>query len=271
MSLNVSLDLGLAMDAYPFAELADERTQSWLLVASPWHACLILALYLLLVQRGPRWMARLVPLQLRLPLFGYNLLMAGLNAHICLELFRAARALNYSASCQPCRVSYDPNELRLAGAFWWFYMSKILEFADTGFFILRKKWTQLSFLHVYHHSSMFVICWIVVKWIPTGSTFVPALMNSFVHIIMYGYYSLSALGPRLYPYLWWKRYLTVLQLLQFALGLAWGAQAIVNRCEYQPWLSYTGVLYMLSFLFLFGRFYVHKYASAGVKNDSKVR
>lgn len=180
---------------------------------------------------------------------------------------------------------------QLASAFWWFYVSKILEFADTGFFILRKKWSQLSFLHVYHHSSMFIICWIVVKWIPTGSSksiaspspssstlsinlrtaFVPALMNSFVHIIMYGYYSLSALGPRLYPYLWWKRYLTVLQLLQFAFGLAWGTQAIVNRCEYQPWLSYTGVAYMLSFLFLFGRFYVQRYTkvSAGKTTGEK--
>jgi len=174
---------------------------------------------------------------------------------------------------------------QIATAFWWFYISKILEFADTVFFILRKKWSQLSFLHLYHHSSMFVICWIVVKWIPTGSSklntflpktlhflkafplaaFIPALMNSFVHIIMYGYYSLSALGPRLYPYLWWKRYLTRLQLLQFALGLVWGTQAIVSRCEYQPWLSYTGVAYMLSFLFLFGRFYTQKYTRNGTK------
>nr|XP_032290762.1 elongation of very long chain fatty acids protein 4 isoform X1 [Drosophila virilis] len=202
------------------------------------------------------------PFQLRAPLFCYNLFMALLNAHICLELYTASRALNYSLQCQPYRVSYDPHEVRIATAFWWFYITKILEFADTLFFILRKKWSQLTFLHVYHHSSMFVICWIVVKWIPTGSTFVPALMNSFVHIIMYGYYSLSALGPRLYPYLWWKRYLTVLQLLQFALGLAWGAQALVYRCEYQPWLSFTGVAYMISFLFLFGRFYAQKYTKS---------
>lgn len=59
---------------------------------------------------------------------------------------------------------------QLASAFWWFYISKILEFTDTIFFILRKKWSQLTFLHVYHHSSMFVICWIVIKWIPTGSS-----------------------------------------------------------------------------------------------------
>jgi len=59
---------------------------------------------------------------------------------------------------------------QIAAAFWWFYISKILEFADTAFFILRHKWTQLSFLHVYHHSTMFVFCWIFVKWLPTGSS-----------------------------------------------------------------------------------------------------
>ncbi|KAL7733352.1 hypothetical protein ACLKA6_004847 [Drosophila palustris] len=226
---NNSSRIGFALlDSYPFAELADERTQSWPLVSSPWNAAAILSLYLVLVHFGPKWMARQKPLELRLPLFVYNLLMSMLNAHIFLELFTASRALNYSAKCQPCIVSYDPQEMRIASAFWWFYISKILEFADTAFFILRKKWSQLSFLHLYHHSSMFVICWIVVKWIPTGSTFIPALMNSFVHIIMYGYYSLSALGPRVYPYLWWKRYITRLQLLQFALGLIWGTQAIVS-------------------------------------------
>lgn len=138
-SLNGSLGMNASGLGYPFADLADERTQSWPLVASPWSACLILALYLLLVHWGPRCMARWVwhthcqhcsnvssllpssfisfsrkPLQLRLPLFCYNLLMATLNAHICLELYTAARALNYSAKCQPCRVSYDPNELRVS-------------------------------------------------------------------------------------------------------------------------------------------------------------
>lgn len=64
MSLSSSLNGSLGMNAtglgYPFADLADERTQSWPLVASPWSACLILALYLLLVHWGPRWMARWV-------------------------------------------------------------------------------------------------------------------------------------------------------------------------------------------------------------------
>lgn len=64
MSLSLSLNGSLGMYTtglgYPFAHLADERTQSWPLVASPWSACLILALYLLLVHGGPRCMARWV-------------------------------------------------------------------------------------------------------------------------------------------------------------------------------------------------------------------
>ncbi|XP_034658084.1 elongation of very long chain fatty acids protein 4 isoform X1 [Drosophila subobscura] len=173
MSFNGSTKIGfpgIGSYPYPFAELADERTRTWPLVESPWNAAILLALYLLMVRYAPKWMARYKPLQLRGPLFCHNLAMALLNAHICLELFTASRALNYSISCQPCRVSHSPHEMRIAAAFWWFYISKILEFADTAFFILRQKWSQLSFLHVYHHSTMFAMCWIVVKWIPTGSS-----------------------------------------------------------------------------------------------------
>ena len=36
---------------------------------------------------------------------------------------------------------------------------------------------------------------------------------------MYSYYLLASLGPRMRPYLWWKRYLTQLQLTQFAIIL----------------------------------------------------
>jgi len=39
------------------------------------------------------------------------------------------------------------------------------------------------------------------------------MLNTFVHIIMYSYYMFAALGPRLQKYLWWKKYLTVLQMV----------------------------------------------------------
>ena len=43
-----------------------------------------------------------------------------------------------------------------------------------------------------------------------------AIGNAFIHIIMYGYYGLSALGPEYQKYLWWKKYLTQMQLVSVA-------------------------------------------------------
>lgn len=36
------------------------------------------------------------------------------------------------------------------------------------FFILRKKDRHISFLHVYHHSTMPLLWWIGTKWVPGG-------------------------------------------------------------------------------------------------------
>lgn len=40
-----------------------------------------------------------------------------------------------------------------------------------------------------------------------------AMVNSVVHVIMYFYYGLSAAGPRFQKYLWWKKYMTAIQLV----------------------------------------------------------
>lgn len=36
---------------------------------------------------------------------------------------------------------------------------------------------------------------------------------------MYGYYGLAALGPQMQRYLWWKKYLTIIQMVCVAKGL----------------------------------------------------
>jgi hypothetical protein len=37
---------------------------------------------------------------------------------------------------------------------WWYYFSKFTEFFDTFFFVLRKRYDQVSTLHVIHHGIM---------------------------------------------------------------------------------------------------------------------
>lgn len=39
-----------------------------------------------------------------------------------------------------------------------------------------------------------------------------ATLNSFIHVLMYSYYGLSAV-PAMRPYLWWKKYITQGQLV----------------------------------------------------------
>uniref|UniRef100_A0A8B9S2T3 Elongation of very long chain fatty acids protein n=2 Tax=Apteryx owenii TaxID=8824 RepID=A0A8B9S2T3_APTOW len=80
------------------------------------------------------------------------------------------------------------------------------------FFILRKKQEQVIFLHVYHHGIMLFNWWSGVKYVPGGQAFFIGMLNSFVHIFMYAYYALASLGPQRQHYLWWKRYLTIMQL-----------------------------------------------------------
>lgn len=77
-------------------------------------------------------------------------------------------------ACVQARVATNLiRSFQITHAVWWFYFSKCIEFCDSFFFILRKKDNQLTFLHVYHHSTMFPLWWIGVKWVPSGSSKIP--------------------------------------------------------------------------------------------------
>jgi hypothetical protein len=39
-------------------------------------------------------------------------------------------------------------------------------------------------------------------------------LNSLVHVIMYFYYMVAAMGPKYQKYLWWKKYMTWIQLVR---------------------------------------------------------
>ncbi|XP_039452962.1 elongation of very long chain fatty acids protein 4-like [Culex pipiens pallens] len=239
--------------------LADPRTKGWPLVDSPVPTLLCVLAYLLVVWVGPKLMRDRKPFDLSSVLIPYNLAMALLNLYICVQLFVGSTQLGYSYICEPCQQSFSGPEMRIVGAVWWYYFSKVLEFMDTFFFILRKKENQLTFLHVYHHSTMFSFWWIGIKWVPSGSTFLPAMVNSFIHVLMYTYYGLSAVGPHMNKYLWWKKYLTILQLIQFTIALVLGVNGIVTGCEFPLWMHYTLIGYMISFIVLFGNFYAQAY------------
>lgn len=61
--------------------------------------------------------------------------------------------------------------------------------------------------------SKFFLFFFIFFPVYTTAAFFIGLVNTFVHIIMYSYYGLAALGPHMQKYLWWKKYLTSLQLV----------------------------------------------------------
>ncbi|XP_016394983.1 elongation of very long chain fatty acids protein 4-like [Sinocyclocheilus rhinocerous] len=156
-------------------------------------------------------------------------------------------------------------QMRMARVCWWFYFSKVIELTDTVFFILRKKNNQLTFLHVYHHGTMIFNWWAGVKYVAGGQSFLIGLINSFVHVVMYMYYGLAALGPQMHKYLWWKHYLTSLQLLQFFIVTIHTAVNLYADCEFPDSMNIIVLGYAFSLIALFSNFYYQNYISKKTK------
>ncbi|KAJ8300289.1 hypothetical protein KUTeg_021808, partial [Tegillarca granosa] len=187
----------------------DPRTKSWFLMETPWPIISIFIIYVIVSVQGPKLMEQYKPVDLKNVLIVYNFFLVAMSIYMFHEYLVSAVLSGYSLSCQPVDYSDDPLAVRIANVCWWYFISKIIELLDTVFIILRKKNNQISFLHVYHHSSMLFNWWLGVRYV---AALFHALNNTFVHIIMYSYYGLAAMGPHMQKYLWWKKYITKLQL-----------------------------------------------------------
>ncbi|PIK35523.1 putative elongation of very long chain fatty acids protein 4 isoform X1 [Apostichopus japonicus] len=142
------------------------KDQNWFLISSPYLNYSLVVLYLIIVWKGQQLMESRRPLQLKNLMMFYNFAMVLLNGYMFIE-FVAVHCFNpkFSLGCQAVDYSNDDKAVRLAAVCWWFYFSKLVEFADTFIFMLRKKNNQISFLHVYHHATMPMLWWVGVRWV----------------------------------------------------------------------------------------------------------
>ncbi|XP_003737045.1 elongation of very long chain fatty acids protein 1 [Galendromus occidentalis] len=228
----------------------------------------ITALYLWFVLKfGPQWMEnrkayRLKPLT---RLFNACQVLANgwFTCNLTIIAVRNFPEGYFSFGCNPPTTVKPPasneEDIKMIGKlFTLYFYVRTVDYLDTVFFVLTKKQSHVSFLHVYHHVIVVVSSYIYLRsgWVP--SIFHLSILNASIHIIMYSYYFLSTF-PILRPYLWWKKYMTCMQILQFlflTMQLSWAA---MQDCGYPPLVNQYVAMQTTIFFVLFARFYFKNY------------
>ncbi|KAK1675654.1 GNS1/SUR4 family protein [Colletotrichum godetiae] len=96
---------------------------------------------------------------------------------------------------------------------WIFYLSKFYEVLDT--FIILAKGKLSSTLQTYHHAGAMMCMWAGMRYM-SAPIWMFVLVNSFIHAMMYTYYTITAFNIRVPMAI--KRTLTTLQITQFLVG-----------------------------------------------------
>jgi len=236
--------------------------------------------YLISLFALKNWMKDRKPFQLKSVTLVHNVFLTLLSLAMFVGAAYGALLKYQSAGFWAGLVcEQDPSPIK-GPLFYWsyiFYLSKFYELLDSYLMALKKK--PLIFLHVYHHFIMPYVIWSGLHGGWCMALWTSAFWNSFVHVIMYYYYTIASFGYN--P--WWKRYLTILQIYQFVSGVVYtttffyyyladftfttddtigGSIKISAKqgCTGELWAVLFMYAVNCSFLFLFSKWYLDNYS-----------
>mmetsp|Transcript_59226 Transcript_59226/g.68555 ORF Transcript_59226/g.68555 Transcript_59226/m.68555 type:complete len:324 (-) Transcript_59226:376-1347(-) len=207
----------------------------------------------------------------------HNAFLFALSAYMSFSIMVTAIASGYTLWNNPVGTG-NGNHWRMAKLIWLFYVSKLPEFGDTFLMMLKQNYHQISFLHLYHHSTIFVIWFVVTNKAPGGEAYWSAMVNSGVHVVMYGYY----FGTMLFEHGMirnilnkFKFVITKGQMTQFAMNCVQSGYDLLVPAEtlYPTELIHLLFWYMLTLLALFGNFLIKnsRLAAAARKNQKTAK
>lgn len=197
--------------------------------------------------------------------FAYNIVQVMLCSYMTIHASVLAYRSGYSVV--PCNEVFLDKPV-VAELLWLFYISKVLDFMDTFFIILKKNWKQLSFLHVYHHYTIFLIYWLNLRANYDGDVYITIVLNGFIHSIMYTYYFVSLHTKKI----WWKPALTAAQLIQFTFMMTQGTLVLTaTNCGTMPsrQIARMYFFYILSLFVLFSQFFMNTYMKPHKQSRTK--
>ncbi|CRK86866.1 CLUMA_CG000692, isoform A [Clunio marinus] len=238
----------------------DVRVRDMLLLSNPFKPVTLLAVYLYFVLNwGPKYMEKRKPMKLDNIIKCYNLLQVAVCSYITIKGFYHTFGQGYSLICEPVDYSLNYHPVQLTKVAHYYFLTKVVDLFDTVFFVLKKKQSHVSFLHVYHHAGMVMLAWIGLKYVSGGHSAFMGVLNSFVHVIMYFYYYLTSVDNK-YKQSFWKKYITQLQMIQFGLmALHWFTLIIAPDCGYPKWFSFFMLPQNFFIFILFYDFYRKTY------------
>jgi elongation of very long chain fatty acids protein 4 len=141
-----------------------------------------------------------------------------------------------------------------------FYLSKVLDFADTVFMIVKGNWHQVSFLHVYHHTSIFLVYWLNANVSYDSDIYFTIVLNGVIHFIMYGYYLATTFNIPVPVFI--KKSITNSQLLQFCCMETQGFCLVFGGCAFPRNVTILYMVYIVTMLVLFLDFKRKAYSSS---------
>lgn len=252
-----------------YHSLVDLNYQINWLQTHPYFSVYASLLYLIVIKVVHRFMSTRSPFDLRGALFLWSL---GLGLFSIWGTLRTVPELlstltNHGYTFAMCRATYrtDPG---LVFWHWLFTWSKLVEFGDTVFIVLRRQ--RLLSLHVIHHVITCIYCFSTISAFPANSRFGVAV-NFGIHALMYNYYALKA--ARLFkvpPAV--SMAITALQIGQMSLGIVtnglvtWHVFVGDVRCDVSHGTAIAGFGIMVLYWGLFANFFVQSYLKrAGLK------
>ncbi|XP_058818384.1 elongation of very long chain fatty acids protein AAEL008004-like [Topomyia yanbarensis] len=247
---------------YYYHDAQDPRTTDLVLMNPPWMPLALIASYMYFVQSlGPRLMANRKAFELRQTLLMYNILQVILNIYLAYAGTKLMIEKRVSLLCEPVDRSLSETAVKEVQLVHYYYLLKVLDLVDTVFFVLRKKQSHVSFLHVYHHAGMALVPFFYARIYPGGHGSMLGVINVYVHAAMYFYFFLTVYRPELTKNARWKKYITVLQMVQFAvLAVYFGLPVLLNYECGIPNFWFCGVLIQCLFMLaMFGDFYRKAY------------